>query len=611
MRLRLQQYLRAKFLGSGGLVALALFVAGCSGPTPLPAPYRDPRMSLDRRVTDLMGRLRPDEKLALVRGAQTLSIQPNSRLGIPALRVVRGAMGISEKDGSGHPIFATALPANIGMAATWNPGLMEQAGIVVAQQALALGRGEILGPLLDISHSPLDGRVFETYGEDPWLVSQIAVGYISGMQGEGAIATAIFNGGPVDSRVDSRVDSKVDSSRSAREFDLRPVEAAISQAGVWSLMPRDGNPIRGYLNTLGFRGFQVLAEHGETNAPEGQALDDEVRGILRAMFSSGVFDRETKPVVGIETAAHRLVARTAASQSIVLLKNQGGLLPFDKNKIHSIAVIGPNADANTVSGGEYAVAARYSATPLGALRDIYGAGVFAAHSAAETARADAAIVFASAGNGEDDLIAAVAKSNPHTIVVINSGSAIAGVAMDKWLGSAPAVLEAWFPGEEGGTAIADVLSGATNPSGRLPITFPGRSPATPLFPFGYGLSYTQFEYSGLTILPPKVVRDQFVEVSVNIRNTGSRAGKETVQLYLHATHSADSIDRPDQQLRGAQQITLNPGESKRVTFTLTGSAMAYFDEKQQDWVEDQASFEVRVGASSRDIRATGALSVGE
>jgi len=569
----------------------------CSGPEPSGSGYRNPKLPLERRVNDLMQRMRPDEKTALIRGVA------NGRLGIPARTVVAGTMGISAKDASGRPILATAFPANIGIAATWDADLAENAGAVIAQQARALGRGQILGPLAEVASSALSGGVFETYGDDPWLASRMVYGFISGAQGEGEIATAIYSGGSPE-------------SRSAREFELRPLEAAVTEAGVWALMPRGAQPANGFLRSdLGFRGFTYLSSRAM--ASDDPAIDDQVRGILRALFASGLFDRDVQPTGELETPAHRIVARTAAAESIVLLKNEGNLLPLDPKAIHSLAVIGPNAAVNRMGGGNYTVAARYSAPPLEALRAVFGSRIVTATSPADTAKADAAIVFAGTGAGteaetisrtspdlpagQNELIEAVERANPRTIVVVIAGSP---VAMDQWINEVPAVLDAWFPGEEGGHAIADVLTGVVNPSGRLPITFPA-------FPFGFGLSYTQFEFTDLALLPSQAPPGQFVEVSLNVRNTGSRRGKETVQLYLHSTHSAASVVRGPHELRGFQQVELNPGESQRVHFTLTGGATAYFDEQRRDWVQDQAVFEVRAGSSSRDIRVTGTFEVSE
>ncbi len=554
----------------------AAVLSSCSGPAPGEATFRNPKAPMERRVNDLIGRMQTEEKLALI------AHHGNQRLGIPALETVEGEMGISAK------VTATAFPANIGMAASWDPALAEEEGAVIAQQARSLGRGEVLGPLTEISHSPLSGRVFETYGEDPWLTSRMVMGYINGVQGEGEIATALFGAG-------------IATQRSGRESDLRPLEAAVTEAGVWAVMPRYGSAgdILSFLRqALGFRGFAAVPEAASDE------IDDQVRGILRAMFASGVFDREAKTPGELETPEHRAVARTAAAESIVLLKNEDNLLPLDRQKIRTLAVFGPNAAVNRMAGGSYTVTARYSAPPLEALREVFGgAGIIVPNAPVEASKADAAIVFVGTGAtsegesidrishdlpaGQSELIDAVARANPHTIVVVIAGYP---VTMNKWIRQVPVVLDAWFPGEEGGHAIADVLTGAVNPAGRLPMTFPE-------FPFGFGLSYTQFEFSDLVILPQEVPPGQFVEVSVTIRNAGSRGGKETVQLYLRGKAAP--------KLRAFQQVQLQPGESRRVNFTLTGDATKYFDEKRQEWAQDQAVFEVRVGASSADIRATG------
>ncbi len=522
--------------------------------------------------------MRPDEQLALLRGDAI------DRLGIPARQTVPGAP-------------ATAFPANIGIAATWNPELAEQIGGAIAQQARALGRAQVLGPVTDISHSTLSGKLFETWGEDPWLASRLVAALISGVQSEGEIATAIYPSAAASP-----------DSAAARESNLRPLEAAVTEAGVWSVAAPENDLVRELpRNGLGFRGFTV-----QTSPSDEDSLNLQIRGILRAMFSSGAFDREAGRNSEIETRSHRAVARSAANQSIVLLKNENSLLPLDVKKIRRIAVIGPNAAVNRIPGASYTVQARYSEPPLDALRAIFGSRVFVAALPAETANADVAVVFVGTGAktegesidrtsldlppGQNELIAAVAKANRNTVVVLIAGYP---VATGSWIHEVPALLDAWFPGEEGGHAIADVLTGAVNPSGRLPITFAD-------FPFGSGLSYTQFEYSGLTVEPPEVSPGQFVEVALDIRNTGSRAGRETVELYLRAAKPS-----APQLLRGFQQVDLNPGESKRVHFTLTGAATARFDEIRQDWVQPQSVFEVRAGSSSADIRATGTFSITE
>ena len=567
--------------------AVISFSCGESSPT-----TPSSRVPPDRRADDVLRHLHPDEKLALLRGAATLSLSGNARIGIPPLRAVPGPMGISLP---GVP--ATAFPANIGIAATWDQELTEEIGKTIAQQARALGRGQVIGPLLELNHT------FESYGDDPFLASRIADSYIEGVQGEGAIATAIFRG-------------NIDDTRAGRESDLHLLESAVTEAGVWAVKLRDDvQPDRFLEGELGFRGFRIF------NSPKDvyDVDDQEVRGVLRAMFASGVYDHPPKASGKVETSEHREIARKAVEESIVLLKNDGGLLPIDPGKIHRIAVLGPNAAVNRMASGSYTVDGRYGPTPLDALRNALGSNIIVAvNTPAEAASADLAIVFAGTGaategettdrsssdlpENQDDLIASVAKANPHTIVVITAGTPI---AMDKWIRSVPAIVDAWFPGEEGGDAIASVLTGKVNPSGRLPIAFPS------LFPFGFGLSYTSFNYSDLEILPSQAPPGQFFEVSLNVRNAGSREGKETVQVYLHEISSKQNVTRLPQELRAFQQVDLKPGESKRVSFTMPPTTTKYFDENRRDWVQDQAVFEVRVGSSSEDIRGTGRFEVTE
>lgn len=595
-------------------VCIVLFSTGCSDTPASGSNFRNPKMPMERRVNDIIRRMRPEEKLALVEGARRLSYQGNERLGIPPLSAVEGAMGISARDASGKPIPATAFPANIGIAATWNPELAEAEGAAIAQEARALGRGQVLGPVAGVSVSPLSGRLFETYGDNPYLVSRIATGFIGGVQGEGEIATAVYDSGEPD-------------SRAAREFGLRPLEAAVTEGGVWSVMPRDGTaPVSALMNSflnwqLGFRGF--AAHPGPAGVASDADLESQTRGVLRAMFASGVFDRDTGASGKVETPEHRATARTAAEQSIVLLKNAGNLLPLDPAQVRSVAVLGPNANVNRMASGSYTVAARYSETPLEVLRAVFGSKLITAadasnESAAKAARsADVAIVLVGTGAateaetrdrasfdlppGQDELIAAVSGANPRTVVVLIGGSPfVAG----RWLARVPALLDAWFPGEEGGPAISRVLTGQVNPSGRLPVAFPE-------FPFGFGLSYTRFEYTDLVIMPDHAPPGQFAEVSLNVRNAGTRAGRETVQLYLHAVNSRAGVSRGEQLLRGFRQLELQPGEQQRVRFTLNPDATSYFDETRGEWAQDQAVFDVRVGSSSGELPATGRFAVTE
>jgi beta-glucosidase len=407
-----------------------------------------------------------------------------------------------------------------------------------------------------------------------------------------------------------------------------------------------------------------------------EAVDDSVRRMLRVMFTAGLFETTHTGGGEIDTAEQKAVARRAATESIVLLKNEGDALPLGTPRIRSVAVIGPSAAIpRTGGGGSSLVRPRYSVTALDGIKQAAGAqvkvdyqlgvtmqGEDAANEtpeararlrnqAVELARKSAAAIIV-VGNsfklesenfdrpsmdlpaGQDELIEAVAAANKNTIVVIVAGSP---VTMTKWIGRVPAVVQAWYGGQEAGHAIGDILFGVENPSGKLPVTFPKQwsdSPAygnypgeklhvgyaegiyvgyrgfdkrdiEPLFPFGHGLSYTKFDYSGLKISPSKVAAGKQVEVTVQVRNSGARAGAEIVQLYLRDVES--SVDRPLKELKGFHRVTLNPGEERKVSFTLDKSAMSFFSTAKDDWVAEPGAFEVWIGASSRDIRLKGSF----
>ncbi|MBZ5624364.1 MAG: glycoside hydrolase family 3 C-terminal domain-containing protein [Acidobacteriia bacterium] len=403
------------------------------------------------------------------------------------------------------------------------------------------------------------------------------------------------------------------------------------------------------------------------------AVDDSVRRMLRVMFTTGLFDKP-KPGGGeVDTPAQRAVARQGATESIVLLKNASDLLPLAAGKTKSVAVIGPNAaEARPGGGGSSKVDSQYKVAPLDGIKESAGAQVQVGYALGVTMegqdknetpaarkqkideavalakKSDVAVVFVGYSPelesedfdrksvdlpaGQDDLIGAVAAANPRTVVVVVAGGP---VTMTKWIGKTPAVLMQFYGGQEAGHAIADVLFGAANPSGKLPVTFPKQlsdSPAAanypggkdykltyaegiyvgyrgfdkkktePLFPFGHGLSYTKFEYSNLQVTP-KVEMGKAAEVTVQLRNSGSHEGAEVVQVYLRDVQS--SVDRPLKELKAFKRVNLKPGETQSATFTLDQSAMSFYDAAKKTWIAEPGSFEVWVGSSSSDIRLKG------
>jgi beta-glucosidase len=413
-------------------------------------------------------------------------------------------------------------------------------------------------------------------------------------------------------------------------------------------------------------------------------LDDNVGRILRIMFASGIFDRSPATPGEIDTPAQRAVARHAAAESIVLLKNSGNLLPLDPAKTKTLAVIGPNAAiAATGGGGSSLVRASRVVSPLDGIKERAGkslqityalgtapfdttrTGAVTEDENKETAesreqlrkeavnvalKADTVILFVGDNArvesegfdrktldlpvGQDELIQAVVKANHNTVVVFNAG---APVNVSRWVSDVPSLVDAWFGGQEMGHAIADVLFGDVNPSGKLPFSFindfkespahgnyPGedlhvkysegiyvgyryfdKNNIAPQYPFGYGLSYTDFEYSDLKIEPVKDSGVEKFEVSLQIRNRGKRTGAEVVQLYIHDGHA--SVDRPVKELKGFRRMELDPGKSSTVNFTIDKSSLAFFSTQKKDWVAEPGRFDVLLGSSSADIRLKGSL----
>ncbi|HZM04264.1 MAG TPA: glycoside hydrolase family 3 C-terminal domain-containing protein [Candidatus Saccharimonadales bacterium] len=397
-------------------------------------------------------------------------------------------------------------------------------------------------------------------------------------------------------------------------------------------------------------------------------LDDKVRRNLRVMIATHMFDQYPKG--SLNTAAHQAVARRVAERGMVLLKNEKAALPLNLSQIHSLAIIGENAVIKQAHGGESSgIKAFYEVTPLegiihragkhATVTYARGYGADAGPEVTEQAvraaqQADVAIVFAGLGhdefrdtegsdrkdlklpNGQGELISKVRQANPRTIVVLVTGSP---VQMDPWLAAVPAVLEAWYSGMEGGSAVARVLFGDVNPSGKLPCTFPKRledSPAhalgaypgtngteryaegllvgyryfdtkeiEPLFAFGHGLSYTQFEYSNLKLA--KGQGKALETVTFDLANTGKRTGAEVAQVYIH--QSNPRLPRPFKELKGFKKVTLEAGEHQTISIPLETGAFAFYDPAQKGWVTENGGFEILVGSSSRDIRLQGKLTL--
>jgi beta-glucosidase len=617
---------------------------------------------------------------------------------------------------------------------------VQREGQVIGQEVKALGRDMILGPTVNINRQPLWGRNFEGYGEDPYLTSRLAVAYVRGVQSEGVIPSVKHFAANNEEYERHRIDAQIDE-RTLHEIYLPAFKAAVEEADAWTVMSAY-NLVNGVhcgenpfllddvlRKEFGFKGF-VVSDWGSTystaatvNAgmdlempgggpmrafaarPEVLAqgsgagwltadkvlaavkageiseatIDRNVARILRVIFVSGLFDHPHVATGIVDTPEQRAVALQGATEGIVLLKNATALLPLDIKKIHSIAVIGPNAaNYRTGGGGSSLVRPRLTISPEAAIRveatqlasgDVkvtYALGVgmegedpeqdgtearakLRKEAADAAAQSDVAIVVVGRypkleaesfdvatmdlPAGQDELIEAVEAANPHTIVVLNTGDP---VTMTRWIEKTSALVFMGYGGQEGGKALANILFGVANPSGKLPVTMPKHfedSPAyghypgehlkvnyaegiyvgyryfdtkkvEPQFPFGYGLSYTTFEYYGLEVHGARVGTKEPV-VTVTVKNTGSRAAAEVVELYIHDGHS--KIDRPEHELKGFRRVELKPGESKQVEFWLNRQDFSYWSPGKKGWVADAGTFEVQVGGSSRDIQLKGPL----
>ncbi|HLP76260.1 MAG TPA: glycoside hydrolase family 3 C-terminal domain-containing protein, partial [Candidatus Paceibacterota bacterium] len=697
-------------------LSLAATLAGGKLNAAEPAPlYRDASQPLESRVEDLLGRLTLEEKISLLHGDSKFTTAAIPRLGIPRRWLSDGPHGVREDIGpdTWNPAgrtddFATAMPAGICLAATWNPDLGFRVGEAIGQEARARGKDIMLGPGVNILRTPLCGRNFEYLGEDPFLAARMCVGYIRGEQSAGvascvkhfALNNQEFERGTINVEVDERA---------LRELYLPAFDAAVREAGVWTVMGAY-NRFRGQqcchndylLNKIlkeewGFKGL-VMSDWSGTHdtresvfngldlemGTEGKysnfylaqpyldllkkgevpmsGLDDKVRRNLRVMLATGVLDAQRKPG-SINTAAHQTVARQVAEEGIVLLKNEKQTLPLDAGKLKTIAVIGENATRLHSAGGDSSgIKAFYEITSLQGIVSRAGKSVNVIYSegyrknggadlaerAVLAAKSADAVIYIGGLNhdrgfdcegadrkdlklpyGQDELIQKIVAANPKTVVVLEGTM----VEMDAWLDKVPALLQAWFPGMEGGNALARVLFGDINPSGKLPATFPkklsdspahalGNYPGTngtvtyaegvlvgyrwfdtkniePLFPFGFGLSYTTFKYSNLKLVPA-AGSNEVVTAQFEIENTGKVAGAEVAQLYVHQKNPR--LTRPEKDLKGFKKISLKPGEKQTVSIPLNKAAFAYYDDTKKSWVTDNDSFEILVGGSSRDIR---------
>ena len=663
----------------------------------------------------------------------------DTRLGIPVDFTNEGIRGVESYK-------ATNFPTQLGLGHTWNRELIRQVGLITGREARMLGYTNVYAPILDVGRDQRWGRYEEVYGESPYLVAELGIEMVRGLQHNHQVAATAKHFAAYSNNKGAREGmARVDPQMPPREVEnihIYPFKRVIREAGLLGVMSSyndyDGIPIQGsyyWLTTrlrkeMGFRGYVVsdsdaveylytkhntakdmkeavrqsveaglnvrctfrspdsfvlpLRELVKEGGLSEEVINDRVRDILRVKFLIGLFDAPYQTDLAgaddeVEKEANEAVALQASRESIVLLKNTDNTLPLNIDKIKKIAVCGPNADEEGYALTHYGPLAVEVTTVLEGIREkaqgkaevLYtkGCDLVDAHwpeseimeypltpdeqaeidrAAANARQADVAVVVLGGGQrtcGENKsrtslelpghqlkLLQAVQATGKPVILILINGRPLSVNWADKFV---PAILEAWYPGSKGGTAVADILFGDYNPGGKLTVTFPktvgqipfnfpykpasqidgGKNPGPDgnmsringaLYPFGYGLSYTTFEYSDLEITPKVITPNQKATVRLKVTNTGKRAGDEVVQLYTRDILS--SVTTYEKNLTGFERIHLKPGESKEIVFTLDRKHLELLNADMK-WTVEPGEFAIMAGASSEDIRLNGILTV--
>ena len=663
----------------------------------------------------------------------------DTRLGIPVDFTNEGIRGVESYK-------ATNFPTQLGLGHTWNRELIRQVGLITGREARMLGYTNVYAPILDVGRDQRWGRYEEVYGESPYLVAELGIEMVRGLQHNHQVAATAKHFAAYSNNKGAREGmARVDPQMPPREVEnihIYPFKRVIREAGLLGVMSSyndyDGIPIQGsyyWLTTrlrkeMGFRGYVVsdsdaveylytkhntakdmkeavrqsveaglnvrctfrspdsfvlpLRELVKEGGLSEEVINDRVRDILRVKFLIGLFDAPYQTDLAgaddeVEKEANEAVALQASRESVVLLKNTDNTLPLNIDKIKKIAVCGPNADEEGYALTHYGPLAVEVTTVLEGIREkaqgkaevLYtkGCNLVDAHwpeseiieypltpdeqteidrAVANARQADVAVVVLGGGQrtcGENKsrtslelpghqlkLLQAVQATGKPVILILINGRPLSVNWADKFV---PAILEAWYPGSKGGTAVADILFGDYNPGGKLTVTFPktvgqipfnfpykpasqidgGKNPGPDgnmsringaLYPFGYGLSYTTFEYSDLEITPKVITPNQKATVRLKITNTGKRAGDEVVQLYTRDILS--SVTTYEKNLAGFERIHLKPGESKEIVFTLDRKHLELLNADMK-WTVEPGEFAIMAGASSEDIRLNGILTV--
>jgi len=698
------------FLFAAILVFVSPIAFGClRAAAQAPAPDSP---AIEAQAHEMLSKLTLEQKITLLGGHDNMFTQPMPAIGLPQFKMSDASVGVRTWGPT------TAYASGASLAATWDTDLSRKIGEALGRDARARNVNFLLGPGVNLSRSPLNGRNFEYLSEDPFLNAALVVPFIEGVQSQGVVATvkhyalnnSEFNRHNIDAQVDERT---------MREIYLPAFEAAVTKAHVDAVM-NSYNLVNGVHSTQneflnlqllkgewGFQGVLMsdwdatydgvaacnngldlemptpkfmnaknLLPAVQSGQVKESTIDDHVLRLLRTELRYGFTTRpQFDSADSTYSVADRPLALQEALESITLLKNQDHLLPLDPAKVKNIAIIGPDAyPAVSGGGGSSQAHAWEPVSILTSVANLLGPDAHVFYSATMPESPDekkavqqADVVIVAVGFdpktegeghdrtftlplGQDVLIEGAAAANPRTVVLLTAGG---GVDTSPWLAKVPALVHLFYPGQEGGTAVAQILFGQHDPEGKLPVTF-DRSwdsnpsskwyhgdPANnttlhtigedgkpkdytiehvkygdklmvgyrywtttgkhPLFPFGFGLSYTTFKFSRLSV-PSGAASGSTVPVSFDVTNTGGVAGAEVAQLYV--SDPSAQVDRPERELKGFQKVSLAPGETRHVTLNLDKRAFSYWDESAHKWIVDPGKFMIRVGDSSEHTPLT-------
>lgn len=656
----------------------------------------------DKRADAILSKMSIVEKTGLISGYRAFYIKGFEKYGIPELYLSDATQGVHIRKNLSNSIeTSTAFPCPIALSSTWNPLLANKYAACIGEECRAGNIAVLLGPGMNIYRIAQCGRNFEYMGEDPFLTSRMVENYVVGIQNTGTMATLkhfVCNNTDFYRR---RSNSVVDE-RTLNEIYLPAFKAGID-AGAMAVMT-SYNKLNGewcgqsnyVINDLlrkglGFKGLvmsdwnsvwdakKIILSGQDLEMPGNKNITNNAltllankevsetdinrmaKSIIRTCIAMGLYDRPVKDDNYVsKLAGHKEVALQTAREGIVLLKNQNNILPVKGNAVKTILLTGDYVENLAHGGGSAAVEGYDIVTMLSALQNEFGNKLVYAKTPTDEQIKSADVVLLSIGTFDrenfdrpfnlpeekDNQILDIASKNKHVVVLVSSGS---GIRMTNWNDKVAAIVYSWYLGQNGNIALAEILSGKTNPSGKLPITIEkefkdspgyGYIPTgkklydnilpkdnlklddlfdinykegvfvgyrwyesrniTPLYPFGHGLSYTTFEYGKVIADRKNMTANDKLSITVKVKNTGTCEGAEVVQLYI--SDKISSLPRPVKELKGFRKISLKSGEEQLVSFTIDKKALSFYDPARHTWVAEPGTFEALIGSSSADIR---------